>query len=115
MNESGIHIKEIPKLNKPLLVAGFDGWGDVERIAPSIETSYQQRIIQLRQVLDLNSRFIHRRNLPFRLSLVKFIFPKQVHLIPVDFFKMLDDQFYLALQSLNLFPVGNFPAVKFIF
>ncbi len=28
MNEQAIHIKKIPKLSKPILIAGFDGWGN---------------------------------------------------------------------------------------
>ena len=28
MNEKGICIEELPELNKPILIAGFDGWGN---------------------------------------------------------------------------------------
>ena len=28
MNEKGIYIEELPELNKPILIAGFDGWGN---------------------------------------------------------------------------------------
>jgi len=33
MNEAGIHIKELPPLEKPLLIAGFDGWGNALNIS----------------------------------------------------------------------------------
>ncbi|MBT8371440.1 MAG: hypothetical protein HKO68_19400, partial [Desulfobacterales bacterium] len=33
MNTTGIHITELPQLNDPLLIAGFDGWGNALNIS----------------------------------------------------------------------------------
>ena len=33
MNETGIQIKELPQLKNPLLIAGFDGWGNALNVS----------------------------------------------------------------------------------
>ena len=33
MQSNGIHIQELPELNNPLLIAGFDGWGNALKIS----------------------------------------------------------------------------------
>ena len=33
MNDPGIHIKKLPQLEKPLLIAGFNGWGNALNIS----------------------------------------------------------------------------------
>jgi len=38
MKESGIIINELPQLKKPLLIAGFDGWGNALKISSGMAT-----------------------------------------------------------------------------
>ena len=36
--EPGIHIEEVPELERPILIAGFDGWGNALDISSSMVT-----------------------------------------------------------------------------
>ena len=38
MTEHGIDIEKLPELNKPLLIAGFDGWGNALDISKGMVT-----------------------------------------------------------------------------
>jgi len=42
--EQGIQIKELPKLNDPILIAGFDGWGNALVSAKIISKVTDQEI-----------------------------------------------------------------------
>ncbi|GAF82625.1 unnamed protein product, partial [marine sediment metagenome] len=52
MNENGIKIHELPDLKNPLLIAGFDGWGNALQISSGmaaylIRTFKAQRFAEL--------------------------------------------------------------------
>ena len=52
MNENGIQIHELPDLKNPLLIAGFDGWGNALKISSGmaaylIRTFKAQRFAEL--------------------------------------------------------------------
>ena len=38
MHETGIHITELPQLNHPILIAGFDGWGNALNVSKGMVT-----------------------------------------------------------------------------
>ncbi len=53
MSEKGILIKKLPKLKNPLLVAGFDGWGNAMNISSGI-VEYLVRKMKARPFASLN-------------------------------------------------------------
>ena len=61
MSDHGIHIKELPQLKNPLLIAGFDGWGNALNISNGM-AGYLIRRMNVRYQLT-NQRFIHERGI----------------------------------------------------
>ena len=59
MNDPGIHIKELPQLEKPLLIAGFDGWGNALNISNGM-VSYLIRHFKAQAFAYLNSDIFYR-------------------------------------------------------
>ena len=59
MNDPGIHIKELPQLEKPLLIAGFDGWGNALNISNGM-VSYLIRHFKAQSFAYLNSDIFYR-------------------------------------------------------
>lgn len=59
MNDAYIRIKELPPLNKPLLIAGFDGWGNALKISSGMAT-YLVRKLNAKQFATINSDVFFR-------------------------------------------------------
>ena len=59
MNEPGIHIRKLPQLEKPLLIAGFDGWGNALNISNGM-ASYFIRHFKAQPFADLNPDIFYR-------------------------------------------------------
>jgi proteasome assembly chaperone (PAC2) family protein len=59
MDNPGIHISEIPQLEKPLLIAGFDGWGNALNISNGM-VSYLIRHFKAQEFADLNPDIFYR-------------------------------------------------------
>jgi proteasome assembly chaperone (PAC2) family protein len=59
MDNPGIHISEIPQLEKPLLIAGFDGWGNALNISSGM-VSYLIRHFKAQKFADLNPDIFYR-------------------------------------------------------
>ena len=38
MSDTGIHITELPELNNPILIAGFNGWGNALNVSEGMAT-----------------------------------------------------------------------------
>jgi proteasome assembly chaperone (PAC2) family protein len=53
MSESGIQIEEFPDLKNPLLIAGFDGWGNALKISSGM-TGYLIRTLKAQQFAEIN-------------------------------------------------------------
>ena len=54
MNPSGIHIKKLPQLNDPLLIAGFDGWGNALNVSKGM-ASFIIKQFKAQQFADLDT------------------------------------------------------------
>jgi proteasome assembly chaperone (PAC2) family protein len=59
MNTAGIHIKELPQLNKPVLIAGFDGWGNALNISSGM-AAYFIRRLKAEKFADLDPDTFYR-------------------------------------------------------
>jgi proteasome assembly chaperone (PAC2) family protein len=59
MNATGIHIKEWPQLKKPVLIAGFDGWGNALNISNGM-AAYLVRRLEAKKIADLDSDTFYR-------------------------------------------------------
>ena len=59
MSDHGIHIKELPQLKHPLLIAGFDGWGNALNISNGM-ASYLIRSKEGQHFADLDSDTFYR-------------------------------------------------------
>ena len=59
MSDRGIHIKEHPQLNKPLLITGFDGWGNALNVSNGMAT-YLIRIFNAQHFADLDPDTFYR-------------------------------------------------------
>jgi len=59
MNEPGIHIKEIPQLKNPVLVAGFDGWGNALNVSHGM-VKFLIRHFKAQPFADLNPDTFYR-------------------------------------------------------
>jgi len=59
MNTAGIHIKELPQLNKPVLIAGFDGWGNALNISNGM-AAYLIRRFEAKKFADLDPDTFYR-------------------------------------------------------
>ncbi len=59
MSDPGIHIKELPQLEEPLLIAGFDGWGNALNISNGM-ASYFIRHFKAHQFAELNPDIFYR-------------------------------------------------------
>jgi len=59
MNTTGIHIKEWPQLNKPVLIAGFDGWGNALNISNGM-AAYFIRRLEAKKFADLDPDTFYR-------------------------------------------------------
>jgi proteasome assembly chaperone (PAC2) family protein len=59
MIDSGIHIRESLQLNKPALVAGFDGWGNALNISNGM-VAYLIRRLKAKQFADLDPDIYYR-------------------------------------------------------
>lgn len=59
MNTAGIHIKELPQLNKPVLIAGFDGWGNALNISNGM-AAYLIRRLEAKKFADLDPDTFYR-------------------------------------------------------
>jgi proteasome assembly chaperone (PAC2) family protein len=58
-NTAGIHIKELPQLNKPVLIAGFDGWGNALNISKGM-AAYLIRRLEAKKFADLDPDTFYR-------------------------------------------------------
>ena len=59
MKDPGIHIKELPQLRKPLLIAGFNGWGNALNISDGM-VSYLIRHFEAQSFAHLNPDIFYR-------------------------------------------------------
>lgn len=59
MNEPGIQIKDLPQLKKPLLIAGFDGWGNALNVSHGM-VKYLIRQFKAQPFADLNPDSFYR-------------------------------------------------------
>jgi proteasome assembly chaperone (PAC2) family protein len=59
MNEAGIHIKQMPQLKSPLLIAGFDGWGNALNVSQGM-VKYLIRHFKAQSFADLNPDTFYR-------------------------------------------------------
>ncbi|MGD2016292.1 MAG: PAC2 family protein [Desulfobacterales bacterium] len=59
MSDHGIHIKNLPKLKNPFLIAGFDGWGNALNISKGV-VSYLIRRMKARHFADLDPDTFYR-------------------------------------------------------
>lgn len=59
MNITGIHIREWPRLNKPVLIAGFDGWGNALNISNGM-AAYLIRRLKANHFADLDPDTFYR-------------------------------------------------------
>jgi proteasome assembly chaperone (PAC2) family protein len=59
MNTTGIHIEELPQLNKPVLIAGFDGWGNALNISNGM-AAYLVRRLEAKKFADLDPDTFYR-------------------------------------------------------
>jgi proteasome assembly chaperone (PAC2) family protein len=59
MSSSGIHIKELPHLKNPMLVAGFDGWGNALNISNGMAAYLIQRL-KAEKFADLDPDIFYR-------------------------------------------------------
>ncbi len=59
MSDHGIHIKELPKLKNPLLIAGFDGWGNALNISKGM-VNYLIRRMKAMHFADLDPDTFYR-------------------------------------------------------
>ena len=59
MNDPGIHIKDLPQLEKPLLIAGFNGWGNALNISDGM-VRFLIRHFKARSFADLTPDIFYR-------------------------------------------------------
>jgi proteasome assembly chaperone (PAC2) family protein len=59
MSESGIHIKRLPQLVNPVLIAGFDGWGNALNISNGM-AAYLIRKLKAEPFADLDPDIFYR-------------------------------------------------------
>ena len=59
MSDHGVHIKTLPQLKNPLLIAGFDGWGNALNISKGM-VSYLIRRVNAQHFADLDSETFYR-------------------------------------------------------
>ena len=59
MNEPGIQIKDLPQLNNPLLIAGFDGWGNALDVSHGM-VKYLIRHFKAQPFADLKPDIFYR-------------------------------------------------------
>ena len=59
MSDHGIHIKKLPKLKNPLLIAGFDGWGNALNISKGM-VDYLIRRMKAKPFADLDPDTFYR-------------------------------------------------------
>jgi proteasome assembly chaperone (PAC2) family protein len=59
MKESGIHIKELPQLKNPLLIAGFEGWGNALNVSHGM-VEYLIRHFRAQSFADLDPDKFYR-------------------------------------------------------
>ena len=69
MSDRGIHIKELPQLKNPLLIAGFDGWGNALNISNGM-ASYLIRRMNAQHFADLDPDTLGRHEADFRMALL---------------------------------------------
>ena len=59
MSNAGIHIKELPQLKNPVLIAGFDGWGNALNISNGM-VAYLIRRLKAKKFADLDPDTFYR-------------------------------------------------------
>ena len=59
MDKTGIHILDMPELEKPLLIAGFDGWGNALNISSGM-VAYLIRHFKAQQFAELEPDTFYR-------------------------------------------------------
>ena len=59
MNDRTIHMKELPKLTNPVLIAGFDGWGNALNVSNGM-AAYLVRQLNARHFADLDPDTFYR-------------------------------------------------------
>ncbi len=59
MRDHGVHIKNLPQLKNPLLIAGFDGWGNALNISNGM-VNYLIRRMKAQHFADLDSETFYR-------------------------------------------------------
>ena len=66
MSDTGIHITELPELNNPILIAGFDGWGNALNVSEGMAT-YLIGKLNARKFARLNPDVFYRfdESLPY--------------------------------------------------
>ena len=60
MIEKGIHIEELPELNRPLLIAGFDGWGNALNISQGMVAYLIRRLDNTKAFAKINPDMFYR-------------------------------------------------------
>ena len=59
MNTAGIHIQQMPQIVKPVLIAGFDGWGNALNISNGM-AAYLVRRLEAKKFADLDPDTFYR-------------------------------------------------------
>jgi proteasome assembly chaperone (PAC2) family protein len=59
MSYQGINLKKFPQLEKPLLIAGFEGWGNALKISSGM-AAYLVRKLNAEQFATLNPDYFYR-------------------------------------------------------
>ena len=60
MSQEGISVNQLPELNNPLLIAGFDGWGNAMNVSTGM-ISYLVRTFKARTFARLNPDIFYRQ------------------------------------------------------
>ncbi len=59
MNDQGIHVEGLPRLKKPILIVGFDGWGNAMNISKGM-VAYLIRKLNGKEFAKINSDRFYR-------------------------------------------------------
>jgi len=60
MREKGIHIEELPVLKRPLLIAGFDGWGNALNVSRGMVTYLIRKLDKTKYFANINPDNFYR-------------------------------------------------------
>lgn len=59
MNDQGIHVEKLPRLKNPILIVGFDGWGNAMNISKGM-VAYLIRKLEAKEFAKINSDQYYR-------------------------------------------------------